>query len=175
MSAMDIQSSQWRSELEQLREEMIRTSADGKDRDDLEEEFQTSLEALACHGLETISQPAIRFRRSIDLIARPYVETDRAGIIRRTNKALLSLLNLEPPRRVIGTPLLLFIARGDRQRFVKEFLSAGRERLYLSRLIVRVQPDYDDAVWMELDGHRIEGPDRQLLSVVWLLSAAKIA
>jgi hypothetical protein len=147
---------------------------DGKDLSDVEEEFQTCLEALERDGREpAVSSSPNRFRRSVDLITRPYVETDRAGIVRRTNKALLSL-NMEPTRRVVGTPFLLFIARGDRERFIKGFLTvAGRNGLSLTQLTARVQPDFDDAVWMHFDGHRVEGPHRQLLGVIWLLKAAE--
>jgi hypothetical protein len=163
---------QWRTELEQLRE-VFRTSIEWTDRSDVEEEFQTCLESLEHDGSEPpVPRPPHSFRRSIDLIARPYVETDRAGIVRRTNKALLSLLNMDPRRQIVGAPFLLFIARGDRERFIKEFLKvAGRDGRYLTQLTARVQPDFEDAVRMHFDGHRIEGPHRQLLGVIWLLKA----
>jgi PAS domain-containing protein len=166
---------QWRTELEQLRE-ALRTSIQAKDRSDVEEELQTCIESLEHNGSGPVAVPPSpqSFRRSVDLIAGPYLETDAACIIRRTNKAFLSLMNLDLTRRIVGTPLLLFIARGDRERFVTEFLKlAGRDGLYLAQITARVQPDFDDAVWMRFEGHRVEGQHRQLLGLVWMLKAAE--
>jgi len=97
----------WRDELEQLRQE-LRASIMPGDRLDVEEELQTSLESLdaqlAASAHAPTDTPSNIFRRSIDVVHRAYVQTDHSCLIRRTNKAFLSILGRSPSARLAGMP-----------------------------------------------------------------------
>jgi hypothetical protein len=162
------QLAQWRTELKELQAQ-FRGSVNPS-QDDAEEIFRACIESLDYDRRKTVQPQGRSFRRSVDLIARPYVETDAFCIIRRTNKALQSWMRLSPYHRLVGTPLLLLIAKEDRDRFVDVFLKLARgDSFFVTQLSLRIQPWPGAAGWAEFHGHRVEGPNRTLLGVVWLL------
>ena len=109
----------WRDELEQLRQE-LRASILPGDPSDVEDELQTSLESLEAQLREATDAPTATpsniFRRSIDVVHRACVQTDHCCLIRRTNKAFLSILGLSHSTSLAGMPLLIFLQRDERRR-----------------------------------------------------------
>jgi hypothetical protein len=162
------QLAQWRTELKELQAQ-FRGSVHPS-RGNAEDVFRACIASLDRDRRETVQLQRRSFRRSVDLIARPYVETDAFCIIRRTNKALQSWTCLSPDQGLVGTPFLLLIAKEDRDRFVEEFLKLARgDSFFVTQLILRIQPRPGAAGWAEFHGHRVDGPNRTLLGVVWLL------
>ena len=162
------QFAQWRTELRELQAQ-FRGSSNPR-QDDGQEVVRACLESLEPNRPVTAPPQGRTFRRSVDLIARPYVETDASCIIRRTNKALQSWMRPPSHQGLVGTPFLLLIAKEDRNRFVEEFLKLARgDSSFVTQLGLRIQPRPGVAAWTELHGHRIDGPKRTLLGVVWLL------
>ena len=163
-----VQVAQWCTELKELQAQ-FRQSVHPS-REDADEVCRACILSLEEHHPENAQTQGRTFRRSVDLIARPYVETDAFCIIRRTNKALQSWMRLSSDHRLVGTPFLLLIAKEDRNRFVEEFLRLARgDSYFVTQLSLRIQPRPGAAAWVELHGHRVDGPKRALLGVVWLL------
>ena len=163
------QLAQWRTELKELQAH-FRGSINTR-RNDAQEVFRACIESLEPNRPETAAPQGRTFRRSVDLIARPYVETDASSIIRRTNTALQSWVRPSSHQGLVGTPFLLLIAKEDRTRFVEEFLRlAGGDSFFVTQLGLRIQLTPGVAAWTELHGHRIDGPKGTLLGVVWLLT-----
>jgi hypothetical protein len=93
---------------------------------------------------------------------------------RRTNKALQSWTRLSSGQGLVGTPFLLLIAKEDRDRFVEEFIKlAWGDSLIVTQLTLRIQPRPGAAGCAEFHGHPVDGPNRTVLGVVWLLKPSR--
>jgi hypothetical protein len=57
------------------------------------------------------------------------MQADHCCLIRRTNKALLSILGLLHSTRLAWMPLLVFLQKEERQRFTMAFLRFKRREL----------------------------------------------
>ena len=167
----------WRRELEQLRQERGAFPFPG-DPSDVEEELQTSLESLDAQLREsTAAQNGDLnniFRRSIDVVHRGCVQTDHCCIIRRTNKAFLSILGLSPSTRLTGMPLLVFLQKDDRKRFTQAFLRfRKREVSYGNEMYFKMQPLRPYLSFLaHMSAHSVIGQQGIFLSMIWLLEKA---
>jgi hypothetical protein len=160
-------------ELEQLRHD-LRASILTGDPSDVEEELQSALESLDAQRREskdtqTVTQSHI-FRRSIDMVHRACVQTDHCCLIRRTNKAFLSILGLSRSTRLAGMPLLVFLQKEERQRFTMAFLRFRRRELgYANEMFFQMRPLRPHPLFLaHLSAHTVYGQYGKFLSLVWL-------
>ena len=79
------------------------------------EELRHQHEALAA-AHETVVCERQRYQELFDLAPDGYVVTDLLGVIREANRAAVAMLAL-PQGELLRKPLVLFIPRGERQRF----------------------------------------------------------
>ena len=68
-----------------------------------------------------------------------------------------------------GIPLLVFIAKVDRPRFIQEFFRLRRDDSYMSDLHIRLQPIGHPPIQASLMGQAIHDSYNKRLSVVWAL------
>jgi hypothetical protein len=138
------------------------------DPSDVEEELQTALESLDAQLREPKDAPTVTqsniFRRSIDVVHRACVQTDHCCLIRRTNKAFLSILGLSHSTRLAGMPLLVFLQKEERQRFTMAFLRFRRRELgYANEMFFQMWPLRPYPPFLA----HLSAPHGKFLSMVW--------
>ena len=152
----------WRSELTALQ---THSDLPPQVREDLEDELHTCLESLAGHSVGKGSaegrQPWQAF------IGDGYVVTDSNSLIRKANDSFRLLLNV--CYACDGIPLLVFIAKVDRPRFIQEFFRVRRDDSYMSDLNIRLQPIAQPPIQASLMGQAVHDSYNKRLSVVWAL------
>jgi hypothetical protein len=98
------------------------------------------------------------------------VQTDHCCLIRRTNKAFLSILGLPHNARLAGMPLLVFLEKEERRRFTMAFLRFRRRELEDANEMffqMRTRPPYQPFL-ANLSAHSDYGEHGKFLSMVWL-------
>jgi len=154
---------QWRSELTALQ-----THPDlplPRVREDFEDELHTCLESLAGHSVRKGS--AERRQPWQAFIGDGYVVTNSNSLIYKANVSFRLLLNISYACH--GVPLLVFIAKVDRPRFIQEFFRVRRDDSCRSDLNIRLQPIGQPPIQASLMGQAVQDSYNKWLSIVWVL------
>jgi len=155
---------QWRSELTALQ---THSDLPPQAREDLEDELHTCLKSLAGHSVGKRSGERRQPQPWRAFIGDGYVVTDSNSMIRKSNDSFRLLLNIS--YGCDGIPLLVFIAKVDRPRFIQEFFRVRRDDSYMSDLNIRLQPIAQPPIQASLMGQAVHDSYNKRLSVVWAL------
>jgi len=171
----------WSRELQTLRQELIDSPFLG-DPLDVAEELQTSLESLDLYFRKPEDLPPPGgtrhlFRRSIDVVHKACVQTDHCCIIRRTNKAVLSMLGFPHRTQLTGMPLLIFLEKGDRKRFTEAFLRFRKGELsYANEMFFHMRPRQPAQPFLaHFSANSAVGPHGKFMSMIWLFEKTSLA
>ena len=153
---------QWRSELTALQ-----TNSDlpPQAREDFEDELHTCLESLAGHSVG--KGRAGREQAWQAFIGDGCVVTDANSLIRKSNDSFRLLLNISYAHH--GFPLLVFIAKVDRPRFIQECFRLRRDDSYMSDLHICLQPVGQPPIQASLMGQAVHDSYNKWISIVWAL------
>lgn len=153
---------QWRSDLTALQ---TYSDLPPQVRGDFEDELQTCLESLAGDSVRKRSAEGRRPWQAF--IGDGYVVTDSNSLICKANDSFRLLLNIS--YACDGVPLLVFIAKVDRPRFVQEFFRVRRDDSYEGNLNIRLQPIGKPSMQACLMGQAVHDTYDETFSIVWLL------
>ena len=153
---------QWRSELTALQ---THSDLPLQARKDIEDELHACLESLAGHSVWKGS--AERRQPWQAFIGDGYVVTDANSLIRKSNDSFRLLLNISYAYH--GFPLLVFIAKVDRPRFIQECFRLRRDDSYMSDLHIRLQPIGQPPIQASLMGQAVHDSYNKRISIVWAL------
>ena len=96
-----------------------------------------------------------------------YVVTNSNSLIYKANVSFRLLLNISYACH--GVPLLVFIAKVDRPRFIQEFFRVRRDDSCRSDLNIRLQPIGHPPIQASLMGQAVQDSYNKRLSIVWAL------
>lgn len=164
----------WQDELMQLRQEL--TAVPPALLSDMKQELVRAATAVSS-AQQMVERRAVgqaipragHSDRRTDFSLRSYLETNTCGVIRRTNNATALVLNF-PRHLIVGQPLLVFIKKEERPAFLTAFQELrhgnGPKRV---EYLVMIQPVGMDPQLSLLVGERVEGHNRTVLGISWML------
>jgi PAS domain S-box-containing protein len=112
-----------------------------------------------------------RYRELFEMAPDPYIVTDARGIIREANSAAARLLGA-PHDRLLGSPLVAFVAGAERRAFRLALLKlSGGEKPTVDdgELMLTVKPRKADALEVACTVAGVHDPHGKLTNLRWLL------
>ncbi len=131
-----------------------------------QEEVERQQEALAA-SRQTLEAEQQRYRELFDLAPEAYLVTDIYGTIREANRLAGAILNLVSPR-LIGKPLVVFIAAADRPAF-RALLMQLQEGQPVHDWEVHLQPRHHACFPAALSITPARTPQGEFVGLRWLL------
>lgn len=130
------------------------------------EEIQVQYETLVGNQ-ERLEQERLYYQNLFELVSESYLITNDQGIIQEANQGAINLLNL---RRefLLGKPLILFIAEGDRRKFSTEMISLGQ----LKHWHLKIKPRQSDPIAVLVTTNPIYDLTGNIVSFAWSFRAA---
>jgi PAS domain S-box-containing protein len=133
-------------------------------RDQLREQADELLATRLEHELEWT-----RYRDLFEAAPLPYIETDLRGVVIEANRSLSALLKV-PPGRLIGKPIIAFIALPDRREF-RDALEAVITGHPSASIVVHVHPrGAIDTVATRLEITKVVPPGDRAETVRWMFA-----
>lgn len=109
------------------------------------------------------------------MVHRACVQTDHCCLIRRTNKAFLSILELSHSTRLAVLPLLVFLQKEERRRFTMAFLRFRRREFGdANEMFFQIGRDPYQLFLAHLSAHSVYGEHGKFLSMVWLFEKTSL-
>jgi PAS domain S-box-containing protein len=130
------------------------------------EELQAANEQLF-HSHADTTRERWRYQELFEFAPDGYLVTDLHGIIQEGNRAAATLLHISP-QRLPGKPLLVFIAKEDRQRFLTH-LSSLPHSVEVHDWEIRIQPRQQPLFPAALSIAPARNAQGQVMGLRWLM------